>query len=223
MSRADELNAAFGDGASSLCFEFRADLVDDDDFGHVIFDRFDHHRVLERGGGHLHPACAADRGVRDVAVAGDFVGRVDDDDAFAGVIGKDASDFAEHGGLADAGATEEEDALAAGNEVFDDADGAVDGAAHAAGEADDLAAAVADAGDAMERPFDAGAVVVSEGADVGDDVLEVLRAISRSSRTASPPPPKRASGLRPRSITTSMTEPTCGSARMRSPISGGSA
>ena len=59
------------------------------------------------------------------------------------------------------------------DEVVDDLDGPEDRPADAAGEADDLAAPVADGADAMERALDAGAVVVAEGADVVDDVLQV--------------------------------------------------
>jgi hypothetical protein len=140
----------------------------------VVLDRFDHDVVLEGGCGHLHASGAADCGVGDVAVAPDFVRGVDDDHALVRVVGEDAGDFAQHRRLADAGAPEEENAFAAEDEVFDDADGAVDGAADAQREADDLAAAVADAGDAVQRPFDTGAVVVAKVADVFGDVLEVL-------------------------------------------------
>ena len=52
-------------------------------------------------------------------------------------------------------------------------DRAEDGAADAAGEADDPAAAVADARDAVQRALDAGAVVFAELADARDDVLDV--------------------------------------------------
>ncbi len=45
----------------------------------------------------------------------------------------------------------------------------------AAGEAHDLAAAVADGTDAVEGSLDAGAVVLAERADVVDDVLDVVR------------------------------------------------
>ena len=61
------------------------------------------------------------------------------------------------------------------DEVVDDLDGAEDGPPDAAGEAHDLAAAVADGADAVERALDAGAVVVTERADVVDHVLDVLR------------------------------------------------
>ena len=174
MSGADELDAALGDGAGGLGLEFGADFIDDDDFGHVVFDGFDHDGVLREWGGDLHAAGAADGGVWDVAVAADFVGGIDDDDALVRVIGEDAGDFAKHGCFADAGLAQEEDALAPEDEVFDDADGAVDGAADAAGEAHDLASPVADAADAVEGALDAGAVVIAEVTDVLDDELEVL-------------------------------------------------
>ena len=102
VRRADELDAALGDRPGRLRLELRPDLVDDDDLGHVVLDRLDHHLVLERGRAHLHPAGLADRGVRDVAVAGDLVRGVDDDDALAEVVGQDAGRLAEHRRLADA-------------------------------------------------------------------------------------------------------------------------
>ena len=82
--------------------ELGADLVDDDDLGHVVLDRLDHHLVLERRRADLHPARLADGRVRDVAVAGDLVAGVDDDDALAHVVGQDAGGLAQHRRLADA-------------------------------------------------------------------------------------------------------------------------
>ena len=167
----DELDAALGDGACGEGFEFGADFVDHDHFGHVVFDGFDHDGVLAFGGFDLHAAGAPDAGVGDIAVAGDFVGGVDDDDALA-LMGEDAGDFAEEGGFADAGSSEQEDAGAGGDEVFDQGDGAADGAPDAHGETNDFASAVADAGDAVEGAGDAGAVVVAEFAELADDFFE---------------------------------------------------
>ena len=169
----DELDSPFGDGAGGVGLKLGADLVDDDDLGHVVFDGLDHDGVLLVGGRNLHPARAADAGVGDVAVAGYLVGGVHDDDTLAGVVCEDAGDVAEHGRLADAGLAEQEDALARADDVLDDADGAVDGAAYANGESDDLAGAVPDGRDAMEGAFDAGPVVGPERADVLGDVFEV--------------------------------------------------
>jgi hypothetical protein len=40
---ADQLDAALGDGARGQRLLLGRDLVDDDDFGHVVLHRFDHH------------------------------------------------------------------------------------------------------------------------------------------------------------------------------------
>ena len=60
------------------------------------------------------------------------------------------------------------------DDVLDDVDRAVDRPADAAGQADDVPAAVADGGDAVQRALDAGAVVGVELADARDDVVDVL-------------------------------------------------
>ncbi len=98
---ADQRHAAFGDRAGCFGFRCRADLVDDDDLRHVVLDRLDHHGVLQRGISDLHAPCETDAGMRDVAVAGDFVRGVDDDDAFA-LFREHARALAQHRRLADA-------------------------------------------------------------------------------------------------------------------------
>src|SRR5581483_10158061 len=70
--------------------------------------------------------------------------------------------------------THQQDAFARLDHVADDVDGAVDGAAHAAGEADDFAYAVAYGRDAVQRALDAGAVVAREATDAALDVLQVF-------------------------------------------------
>src|SRR5207237_10352 len=87
-----------------------ADLVDDDDLGHVVLDGLDHDGVLQRRSGDLHAARAADPGVWDVAVAGDLVRGVDDDDALPHLVREHARDLAQKCRLPDAGATEEQNA-----------------------------------------------------------------------------------------------------------------
>ncbi len=124
---ADELHAALGDGAGGDGLQLRADLVDDDDLGHVVLDGLDHDRVLTVGRLDLHAPGAADAGVRDVAVAGDLVAGVDDDDALVEVVGQHAGSLAQHRRLADAGPSHDQDRLAGFDEVIDDLDGAEDG------------------------------------------------------------------------------------------------
>ncbi len=132
---AHQLHAALGDGARRHRLQRGADLVDDDDLGHVVLHRFDHHRVLLRRGAHLHAPRAADPGVRDVAVATDLVAGVDDHNALAAFVAEHPCALAQHGRLADAGRPEQQDRLPVDDDVLDDVDRAGDGAADATGEA----------------------------------------------------------------------------------------
>jgi hypothetical protein len=170
---ADQLDAALGDRPGGLRLQLGADLVDDDDLGHVVLDGLDHDLVLHRRRPDLHPAGLADRRVGDVAVARDLVRGVDDDDALAEVVGEDAGGLAEHRRLADAGPAHDEDRTAALDEVADDLDRPVDGPADAARQPDDLAGPVADRRDPVEGPLDPGPIVVAERADVLDHVGDV--------------------------------------------------
>ena len=137
-----ELNASFADGSGGGSFEFGTDFVDDNDFGHVVFDGLDHNGVLEGGGGDLKTSSTTDGGVGDVAIACNFVGCVYDHDAFAHVVRQDSGDLAEHCGLANTRPTKEQNALAGPDQVFNYGDGAVYGPTYTAGETYDLALAV---------------------------------------------------------------------------------
>ncbi len=173
VRRPDQLDAALGDRPGGHRLQLRPDLVDHDDLGHVVLDRLDHHLVLERRRADLHPARLADGRVGDVAVAGDLVRRVHDHDALAQVVGQDAGGLAQHRRLADARAAHDEDRLPGLHEVADDLDRAVDGPPDPAGQPDDLAGPVPDRADPVERPLDAGPVVVAERADLVDHQRDV--------------------------------------------------
>ena len=202
VRRADQRHAALGDRARGGRFGLGADLVDDDDLGHVVFDRFDHHGVLQRRIGDLHAPREADAGMRNVAVAGDFVRGVDDDDALA-IFGKHARALAQHRRLADARAAEQTDRLPAAQHVEQDVDRAVNRAPDAARKTDDLAGAVANRADAVQRLLDAGAIIGAERRDARADVRDVFVRTGTSVRYMKSCS-KRASGGRPRSSTTSM-------------------
>src|SRR5579872_1467762 len=176
VRRADELHAALCDRAGRDGFSLGADLVDDDRLRHVVLDRFDHDRVLIERHVDLHAPGVTDAGVRDISVAGDLVRRVHDDDALAQVARKHTRYFAQHRRLADAGLAQQQYGLAGAHDVEDDIDRAVDRAADAARQADDLAVAVAQARDAMQRLLDPGAVVLTEFTDAGHDGSDVIRA-----------------------------------------------
>ena len=170
----DELHAALGDRPRGAGFLLGSDLIDDDDLRHVILDGLDHHGVLQRRRGDLHAPRAADARVWNVAVACDLVRGVHDDDALPHLVREHARDLAQKRGLPDAGATEEQDAAPGLDDVADDFHRPIDRAPDAQREPDDLACAIAEGADAMERSLDARAVVPAELPDAGDYKGEVL-------------------------------------------------
>ena len=141
---ADELHAALGDRARRQGLELRADLVDHDHLGHVVLDRLDHHGVLAQWRADLHAPGAPDARVRDIAVPGDLIGRIDHDDALVQVVGEHAGHLAQERGLADAGLAEQQNALARLHDIADNRDRAEDGPSDTAGQPDHLALAIAD-------------------------------------------------------------------------------
>ena len=173
MRRADQLHAAFGDRARGHRFGFGADLVDDDHLRHMVLDRFDHHVVLLRGDRYRHAPGVTDAGMRHVAVAGDFVGRIDDHDAFA-IFAQDARALAQHRRFAHARTAEQADRLSAAYHVEDDVDRAVHRAPDAAGEADDVPRAIANRADAVQRLLDSRAIVSAERREMRHDRSHVF-------------------------------------------------
>ena len=168
-----QLHAALGDGAGGGGLLRGSHFVNDDDLRHMIFHRFDHHPVLFGGRRHLHPPGVADGGMGDVAIAGDFVGGVHDDDPLAGLVGQHPRHFPQHGGFAHAGAPQQQDIFAAVRQVLNHLDGAENGAPDPAGDAHHAAAAVADGRDAVQGAFHPRPVVAAEVADAVHDVLQI--------------------------------------------------
>ena len=121
----------------------------------------------------MHAPRQPDAGMRNVAVAGDFVRRIDDDDALA-IFGENARALAQHRRLADARAAQQANRFAAAQDVEQDVDRAVNGAADAAGEPDDLSGAIANRADPMQRLLDAGAIVRAERRNARADVSDVF-------------------------------------------------
>ena len=77
-------------------------------------------------------------------------------------------------GLSDAGPAEQQQALSGFDDVAQNVHRAVHRAAHAARQPDNRVPAVPDAGNPMQRPLDAGAIVLGERAHAMDDIFDVF-------------------------------------------------
>ncbi len=169
MRRADKLDTALGNGSRRLCLKFSSDLVDDDHFGVVVFHRLDHDFMLQRWLGDLHPPRATNRRVRHVAIAADFVARIDNHDTLG--FRQYTRRLTQHRRFTNAGCAENQDALPSFDDVAQDVYCSVDSPPDAAGEAHNLAATVADSRDAVQCSFKASAVIGVEYADFRDHML----------------------------------------------------
>ncbi len=136
----------------------------------MVLDRFNHHLVLVGRHLDLHPARLAHRRVRHIAIPADFVRGIDDNHPFG--FGQDPGGFAQQGGFAHARTAQDQDAFPAFDDVLDDVNRPVDGAAHAQGQPHDLPAPVANGRDAMQGPFDARAVIGVKIADPFHDMIQ---------------------------------------------------
>src|SRR5438876_7811266 len=122
VRRRHQLHAPLSDGARRRRLQLGADLVDDDHLWHVVLHRLDHHGVLQGGSADLHPSRATDPRMRDVSISADLIRGIDDYNALLHLVGEHAGALPQHRGLADPGATQEQDALSAYDHVLDDVD-----------------------------------------------------------------------------------------------------
>ena len=144
----------------------------------------------------LHPPGAADAGMGDVAVTGDLVGGVHDDDALALVAPARGRTSRSMVVLPMPGGPSSRMLRPGLDEVVDDVDGAVHRPADAAGEARRCAPArLRIARDAVQGALDPGAVVIAEVADALDHVLDVRVGRPAPGRGS---PRRRQSAPRPR-------------------------
>ena len=174
MHGCDKLDSALCNRARGKRLLRSAYLVNDDHFGHMILDRFDHHLMLVFRIGHLHSTRAAYTRMRHIPVACYFVRRINDDHALFKIIGKHSRSFAQKRRLPDSGLSHQQQAFARFDYVADYVHSAVDRATDAAGEADDIADAIPHCGYAMKSSLDARAVVACEMTDAALDVLNVF-------------------------------------------------
>src|SRR5262245_36197209 len=137
MCSSNKLHTALRDCSCRLCFSFRADLVDNDDLGHVIFNGLDHHGVLQIRPRNLHSPARTNARVCDIAVTTNFVGCIDDNDALHQLGGQDTGTFSQQCSLSDTGAAEQQETFSGFHNIAKDVDCAEHGAAHTASKSND--------------------------------------------------------------------------------------
>ncbi len=107
VSGAYQLYAPLGDGTRRLRFQLTPNLVDDDHLRHVVFNRLDHHLVLETGGSHLHTPGPPDGWMRNISVSCYFIGGIHNDHSL--LFGQHARSLAQEGCFAYPGPTQQQD------------------------------------------------------------------------------------------------------------------
>ena len=93
MSSCHKLYTALSDSTRRGGFQLCANLIYDDYLGHVVFDRFDHYRVLFCCACHLHAASTTNAVMGNISITRDFIRGIDDNHAFIGFVREDASYF----------------------------------------------------------------------------------------------------------------------------------
>ena len=174
MRGRDQLHSPFGNSPGGQRFGFGSDLVDDDNLGHVIFHGFNHHCVLQVRPRHLHPAAGADAGMRNIAVAADFIRCIDDDDSFHEFGGKHTRALPQKRSFPHAGPAKQEQALSGLNHIAKNIHRAKDRPAHAARQSDDDVAPVPYRRYPVQRALDARTVILGEGADAVSYIVQVF-------------------------------------------------
>src|SRR5262245_47981950 len=112
--------------------------------------------------------------MRDVAIAADFIRRVDDDDPLDQFRREHASAFAEQRGLPDSRAAEKQQAFAGFHNVAKDIDSAENAAADSSRQAHYLVMAISNSRNPMECPLDSSSIIERKRADTMSHVVDIF-------------------------------------------------
>ncbi len=123
--------------------------------------------MLQLRPGHLHAAGPTDRGVRDVAITGDLIARVDHNNAPLQLIRKHPSDLTQRRCLAHTRAPHQQQGLPSIQKVPHHGNGAEHGSPHPAGQTDHVALTIAYRADPVKRSFNSRTVIATELTEPG--------------------------------------------------------
>jgi hypothetical protein len=140
----------------------------------MVFHSLNHDRMLQGRRGYLHTSGVPDSWVGYITITGDFIGGIHDNHPLLQVIRQHAGYLSQHGRLAHAGTTQQQDTLTRLDKVFNDLNRAKDSPAHPAGKPNNASTAVADSRNAVQGTLNPGTVIVAKAANAGDDIIYIL-------------------------------------------------
>src|SRR5258706_1689668 len=171
MRRANELDTAFSDRARGKGLEFAPDLVNDDDFGIVIFNGFDHHFMLKHWLAYLHTTRLANSRVRNITITPNFIRCIYNDNAF--IFCKDARGLTQERRFAHARSSKNQRGLARLDDILNDIYGAVDSTPDAQRQTNHSAAPIANGRDTMQCALNTRTVIGIKITDTFQNVVEL--------------------------------------------------
>jgi hypothetical protein len=140
----------------------------------VVFNRLDHHLVLELGTAHLHAPCPTNGWMGDVAIAGNFIARVDHHNAAVQIIRKHSGNLAKCCGFTNTWTPHEQQRLTRIEQIAHHGDGPKNGPSNPTGETHHFPLTISNRTDAMEGALDSRPVVCSETAEPGYNSLKIV-------------------------------------------------
>ncbi len=174
MRSCDKHNPPFGNRSCGKRFGFGAYLVDNNNFGHVVFHCFDHHGVLQFRACHLHSSGGSNSRMRDVTISGYLIGSIYNHNTFLEFIREHPRDLAQFCCLSNPRPPKQHYTLPALYNVADNVDCPVNGATYSTGKPNHLALPVSYCRYSVQGALDTCAVVFTKLSHVADNIIQVF-------------------------------------------------
>jgi len=120
----------------------------------------------------LHATRTTNGWMGDIAISTDLIAGIDDDHSPR--LGEDARHFAQHCRLAHTRAAKQQNAMPLQDDIFDNINGPVYGTPNPACQSNDLIVPITNARYSMQRPRNAGSIIIVKFAYAGDYLVDFL-------------------------------------------------
>src|SRR5258706_4565827 len=129
VRRTNQLHTAFSNQTRRESFKLASDLINDDDFGIVILNGFDHPFMLQHRLADLHATRFANSRMRHITITADLIRCIYDDHAF--VLRQNARGLTQESRLANAWSPKNQRRFTRLDDVLNNIHGAIDGTTNA--------------------------------------------------------------------------------------------